>query len=246
MYEVKTAQFTGPMEKLLELIEAKHLDITRVNLAEVTGDFIAYIESMGAASQPAFLSDFIVVASRLLVIKSKTLLPSLELSEEEEGQILDLEHRLRLYREFKAGGALLEQLWKKQETFQVRPLLRSLGGQTFFYPSRQVTPAGLVSSMERLMGVMEGLFLENKTVQHTMISLQEKITELTKRLQGAAVTLKGRAKSAEKQEVIVLFLAVLHMLSNHLAAAEQTDAFGDIVVTPQASDNEQFALGNIV
>src|SRR3989344_8157637 len=101
MFEVKSEAFNGPMAKLLELIEEKQLEITRVNLATVTADFIKYIESLGEAVMPDILSDFIVVASRLLLIKSKVLLPNLELTQDEEGDILDLEHRLRIYREYK-------------------------------------------------------------------------------------------------------------------------------------------------
>jgi len=89
-YEVKLEQFTGPLNKLLELIEARKLEITALNLAEVTEDFINYIRSLEKGADPEILADFIVVASRLILIKSKTLLPSLELTEEEEGEIKDL------------------------------------------------------------------------------------------------------------------------------------------------------------
>ena len=66
----------------------------------------------------------------------------------------------------------------------------------------------------------------------TVITLQEKIAELTKRLtEASSVTMKGTVSKKERGEMIVLFLAVLHMLANRLAEVEQSDQFGDIVVS---------------
>lgn len=65
MFEAKTGEFAGPMEKLLELIEERKIEISRVNLAGVTGDFIAYVEKLGESVSPTILSDFVVIASRL-------------------------------------------------------------------------------------------------------------------------------------------------------------------------------------
>ena len=112
MYQVKVLDFAGPMEKLLELIEAKKLDITRISLAEVTADFLKYIHSLTKTDKtqtgaedfsvsqrsvgvsprlvgvsPRVLADFLVVASQLILIKSKAILPDVELSEEEEESI---------------------------------------------------------------------------------------------------------------------------------------------------------------
>lgn len=162
---------------------------------------------------------------------------------------MDLEHRLRLYREFKAGGVLLKALWDKNAQLYSRPLLRSLGEQSFFYPSKQVTTDRLREAIENLLHVMAGLVPEARTVHGTMVTLQEKIAELTKRLQSSAnVTLKGSISKKDKEEVIVLFLAVLHMLANRLADVEQGDMFGDMVIThntQHTTDNEDFAVGQI-
>jgi len=257
MFNVNQEAFSGPMEKLLELIEERHIEISRVNLATVTGDFISYIEKMGEVVSPTIISDFVVVASRLLVLKSKMLLPTLELTSEEEEDILDLEHRLKLYREFSARGGsssgdktasqYVQLLWNKNLQSFARPLLKSFGdtpgaadGKKFFYPSEQATTDGLRSAAEKLLHVMAGLIPEQRTVRGTIVTLQEKIIELTNRLQGTTgVTMRGRVSKKEKEEVIVLFLAVLHMLANRLADVEQGDAFGDITVSrSQVVDND--------
>lgn len=230
-FEVKTEAFSGPMAKLLELIEEKQLEITRVNLATVTENFIRYIEGLGEGVSPDILSDFIVVAARLLLIKSKVLLPTLELTDEEEGDILDLEYRLKIYREFKNASQHIKNLWDKNHIAHTRPLLASLGETSFFYPSPQLTTERLTSAMESLFAVLKGLIPETKGVRMTVVTLQEKIAELTKRLgEAASITMKGTASRKERGEIIVLFLAVLHMLANRLADVEQNGQFGDIVV----------------
>ena len=68
-YEVKLDHFSGPLEKLLELIEEKHLEVTVVNLSKVTGDFLDYLKNLDESSKhPSVLADFIVIASKLLLI----------------------------------------------------------------------------------------------------------------------------------------------------------------------------------
>ena len=88
-YEFKTEQFSGPIEKLLELIEEKKMEITELNLADVTADFLKYLEKLESV-ESRLLADFIVVASKLLLIKSKAILPGLPITEEEEKDIKDL------------------------------------------------------------------------------------------------------------------------------------------------------------
>src|SRR5258706_15754469 len=99
-YELKIEQYEGPLEKLLQLIEERKLAITEISLAAVTDDFLKYLETM-LEVPPGVLADFIVVASRLVLIKSKSLLPELPLTEEEEEDIKDLEQRLLLYKRLK-------------------------------------------------------------------------------------------------------------------------------------------------
>jgi segregation and condensation protein A len=250
MYEVKSEAFSGPMEKLLSLIEERQLEITRVSLAQVTGDFIAYVESLDGDVHSGYLSDFVVIASRLLVIKSKVLLPSLTLTKEEEGDIADLEHRLVIYREFSSKGtsasggknaaAHLLDLWKQNRISFAKPFLSVLGQQEFFYPPKDLDRDDLHQSFESLARVLSGLVVETKTVKQNVVTLQEKIHELTQRLSNMThVTVKGRASAAEKQEVIVMFLAVLHMLSGRLADATQEGMFGDIIIKKQDAQHPQ-------
>src|SRR3989344_3177572 len=112
-YELKLDTFQGPLEKLLELIESKELEITRLNLAEVTADFLAYVRSLEEIDSRV-LADFITVAARLILIKSHALLPQLALTEEEEEDIADLERRLKLYKEFRVVERAIANSWDKR------------------------------------------------------------------------------------------------------------------------------------
>src|SRR3989344_2344019 len=145
-YEVKLDKFSGPLEKLLELIEARELEITLINLGKVTGDFLDYLKSLSEESKhPSVLADFVVVASRLLLIKSKAILPSLELTEEEETDIKDLESRLKIYKEFKSAAIAMNALWDKNRHSYGRELFSNL--PRVFYPSKNLTIQALKDNL---------------------------------------------------------------------------------------------------
>src|SRR3990167_7246611 len=91
--KIKLEQFEGPLDLLLTLIEEQKIDITQVSLSQVTEQFLQYV-STARGMHPEELADFLVVAAKLLFIKSKTLLPSLHI-EEEDG---DLEKQLKMYK----------------------------------------------------------------------------------------------------------------------------------------------------
>ncbi len=237
MFELRHDYYVGPMEKLLQLVEERQLEISRVNLAAVTADFIAYVQQLGETATAELLSDFIVVAARLLVIKSKELVPDLTLTDEEESQIIDLEYRLKLYREFKAAGVELKKMWDGNRQLLVRPFLSGTKDASVFYPSAQITQQSLHGALEQLLRVMADLAPETRTVAAGgMVTLQQKMAELTDRLkQQMSFTIQGRVTKEQKQEVIVLFLAVLHLLAGRLAEVSQEDQFGEITVSAAVS-----------
>src|SRR3989344_6417005 len=104
-YTVKTEAFEGPLDLLLELVTKRKLFVNDVSLSQVTDDFISYIDQHEEfpISESA---EFILGASTLMLIKSRSLLPMLQLTEEEEESIHELENRLAIYAKVKelAGG----------------------------------------------------------------------------------------------------------------------------------------------
>ena len=102
-YEIKTPIFQGPFGLLLDLVEKRKLFINDLSLASVTDDYLRYVSELsrlGEKLNHSEVSSFIAVAATLILIKSKSLLPNLSLSGEEESDIKNLEERLRLYQEF--------------------------------------------------------------------------------------------------------------------------------------------------
>lgn len=230
MFELNTEQFQGPLDKLLELIEARRLEVTAIALAEVTEEFIAYVNTLQRVG-PDVLADFVVVASRLVLMKSKALLPNLELTGEEEREIADLEARLALYREFRAAGAGLTDMFKELPQSLTRELLK--GAPPIFYPSSELTARMLYGAMRNACAALE-MFLpkDEARVKRALVTVEEKIHELMDRFAAAASqSFKSLAEKKSRGEIVALFLAVLHLVRHHGVAVEQREQFGDMIIT---------------
>lgn len=228
-YELRLEQFSGPLEKLLELIEERQMEITELSLAEITADFLQYLKNIEAV-EPRLLADFVAVAAQLLLIKSKALLPGIKLTSEEEEKIKDLEGRLLFYKNFKPAISYLKQLSENKKVSISRPLFS--GRPAFFYPSENI-------KIEELHKVIRTIFEslaeipEKQTIKSSLITLEEKIEEIMKRIKIISTSnLKFKELTAEKSrsEIIVMFLAVLHLLTNQLIRIEQKRGFEEIVI----------------
>jgi segregation and condensation protein A len=227
VYELEIGEFRGPLDKLLELIDERKLEITRLNLAQVTGDFIIYLETLTEVSHKE-LAEFVVVASKLVLIKSYALLPEFGLSEEEEGDIAELERRLKLYKEFRLAEKNILELWNSHRTVS-RPFLASVPAG--FYLTETVKPAQLRQYFEQLVEMVQELKkLETKEV--AVVNLEEKIVELMQKVKSIMQTSFGNLMGkSERSEVIVMFLALLHLLKDNRIGVIQNEVFGDIIIS---------------
>ncbi len=233
-YEVKLSKFQGPLEKLLELIEDKKLQINEISLAVVTTDFLKYLEE----SKPDYgvLADFISIASRLILVKSKSLLPGMELTEEEEGDIKDLAHRLELYKEFKVARGHFEMLWKSKATSRSRVYMGTLDSVRVFYPGSRVTKDSLLESVQRIFESLEKISKETETIKDKIVTLEEKIKEVIGRVKDLGETsLNKLSETKNKAEIVVIFLAILHLAREQLIHLEQDGHFSDIMIKHQES-----------
>lgn len=224
-YELSLQEFKGPLDKLLELIEEKKLEITKINLATVTADFLNYLNSLKNVS-PKVLADFISIASRLILIKSHMLLPTLALTEEEKTEISDLEDRLRLYKEFKAAEKNVKALWAKKVSYTRDYLLESKEG---FYLSQTIFPDELKALVEKICQELIVIFPKIDSGEIRLINFEEKIQELLTRVtKTAEANFSEVTKGRNRTEVVVLFLAVLHLLKDSLIKVSQEGKFADI------------------
>lgn len=236
-YQIKTPMYAGPIEKLLELIEMRELDITRVSLSEVTADFLNYVRTLSQID-PRSLSDFLVVAARLVLIKSKALLPSLPLSEEEEEDIHDLERRLELYRQFKKASKNIESLWKNKSASFGRELFNFTNVRVF-YPSENLTQSALSEGIKKLLTTLNRFAeVHQATIKRTIVSLETKIQELVNYFNAEKGTSRFSELAKNREEAIVLFLAVLHLIKDRILHVEQESQFSDIIMKSRPTDQE--------
>ncbi len=229
-YKIKTDQFEGPLDLLLELIEKEKLDVTRFSIAGVADDFLKFIENNSRINLNN-LSEFLLTASQLILIKSKALLPLFDFTEEEEEDIVDLEMRLLEYKKFKEASIEINKLFassrkcfsrKEQEKIDFRKFVNPrLKGEVLFDLYKKA-----------VIEVPEEEDIAEK-VMEKVVSLEEKMVELKtsleKRIKIAfAETIKN---ASGKIDVIVTFLAMLEMVKQKSVMVEQKELFSDILLT---------------
>lgn len=229
MEKVKLAQFEGPLDLLLNLIEERQLDITQLALAEVTEQFLQYIKQL-TQIDPTTLADFLAIAAKLLVIKSKAILPTLEIENEEEDAGVDLESKLLLYKQFKEIAKYLKSLDGKRNQSWTRSI--AFEERINFFPDPNVTTTELHNA---ILAILQGLKeLDNlpKAKVKEAISIQEKIDHLRDSLsQQMETKLSDLLKGAKnKSEMIVTFLALLELIKQKIFVADQETLFAEVVI----------------
>jgi len=225
-YQLKTEKFCGPIEKLLELIEDKKMEITEVSLAEVVADFLNYLKTI-EKKEPRMLADFIVVASRLILIKSKALLPTLELNEEEKEDIKDLEDRLKRYAEFKPAMAIFKKLFEADNFSVSRQFLNN--HEPIFYPADNFNIYSMQTAMKNIFEVFNQLTIETQKIEPELIKLEDKINEIIKKIESGIAKFSDVTKEKSRREIVILFLALLHLLKEQLIKVEQNEGENDII-----------------
>lgn len=226
IFQARLEQFQGPLDVLLQLIEKDDLDISKVSLANVTEDYLAYVEQLDA-SRTAEIADFLVIAARLVYLKSKLLLPE-EIGEEEDGTAL--EDQLRLYKRFMDAAYELEGRYGSGMIAYFRESVPLTGE---FVEPKGVTDRLLEQVMQRLVGVhtkrreiMERVQMANG------ISIEESIARIRALLEGskrfAFHHLLG--KNADRAERIVHFLALLELVKQRHVRVMQKSLFEEIQI----------------
>lgn len=228
-YSVKTEVFEGPLDLLLSLIEKRKLFINDISLSKVADDFIAYINNL-EQFPVAESAQFILIASTLLLIKSKSLLPTLNLTIEEESSIQDLEERLKVYQRIKELSIHVKGLFGVKVIFE-KSHQRVI--EPIFSPDTSMTIPGLLQSIKDVLEHMPKKEHLPKAVVKKVISLEEMIVSLTDRIQSNIKMSfhefsKGGKQKEEKVHVIVSFLAMLELVKQGVILVNQEQDFGDI------------------
>lgn len=228
-FQIKQEKFEGPLELLVQLIEREKLSISEVSLARVTEDYIRYVKSFEKLD-PEALAGFLVIAAQLMLIKSRSLLPSLKFSEEEEASLGELEQRLSQYQRIRA---LAEGLKKRGgQRLLIASRESYFGMNSVFYPPPNLT---LDTMREAFIGFLAALPKFEKLVRDKIkriISLEERMRHIQTFLQQTleqkfSDIIKG---AKEKIDVIISFLAILELAKQKFIELKQEELFQDIVV----------------
>ncbi len=227
LYEVVANNFKGPIHKLLEFIEEKKYEITEINLAEITGDFLEYLKIV-ENKEPRLLSDFIAVAAKLVLIKSKSLIPDLRLTPEEEEGIKDLENRLKLYKAIKIAEKNFSDLWLSEKTSFMRdPFI--LKRSPVFTPSPDITAVSLLHAITTLQS--SSVALKTQYEKYETVNFAAYVEELILRINQSASDFNSITGNRKKKEVIILFLALLQLLKDNKVSITQDTSFSAITIT---------------
>jgi segregation and condensation protein A len=230
-YQVALPVFEGPLDLLLHLIEREELDITQVSLAQITNQYLEYLAQL-SERDPDNLADFLVVAAKLLLIKSRVLLPQPPplLAPEEEDVGEDLVRQLIEYKRFKEAARWLQEL----DDQGLRSYIRLAGTPTL----EPAVDLGDVSLDDLLEAVREVLAIKppapsvNGAVPPTTMTIVDQMALIEQETaRGKPVSFRRLlARSASRLEVVVTLLALLEMVKQLRVAMRQDRLFGDIQI----------------
>lgn len=238
-YTVQLPVFEGPLDLLLHLIERAELDITRVALAQVTDQFLGYLHQM-EEHRMDLAAAFVVIAARLLQIKSEALLPrpvEREVGEEDPGEALA--RQLRMYKLFKEVAQLLH----RREAANLRTFLR-LAPPPRVAPKFDFTRTTL--EMLRHAAVVALTVRPELPPLGTMVAppkvtIRDQIRRIVTSIRGEGrVFFHKMMRDVETRiEVVVAFLAMLELVKRRQVTARQSDLFGEIEIIPTETFSDQ-------
>ncbi len=232
-YKVKTENFEGPLDLLLDLVSKRKLFINDVSLAQVADDFIKYLEDPElqeveyGAGKMGEMAEFIVIASTLMLIKSRSLLPMIQLTEEEEESIQDLEDRLETYARVKDLAAGIKSIFGKKIIFEKTPNKNPV---VVFSPDSKTDTVNLLAALERVIESLPKKEALPKVTVKKVVSLEEMMERLAERISRASRMnfkdfhgVKGKLDYEKKVSIIVGFLAMLELVKRGAIQVTQSD-----------------------
>jgi segregation and condensation protein A len=244
-YQIQLPVFEGPLDLLLHLVEREELDITTIALVRVTDQYLAYLAEL-ERRQVKELADFLVVAAKLLLIKSRALLPRPPaLSPEEEDVGEDLVRQLQAYKRFKEIAELLHERERQglHSYVRVAPMPR-------LEPQLDV---GNVSLNDLLAYVQEALdALPAPPVGEVVAPIAVTIDQQIARIEGQ-LTRRRQVRFREflsgvstRIEIIVTLWAVLELVKQKRARVQQEELFGEIFIEQEIPDPEDLGARELV
>ncbi|MBE0696979.1 MAG: segregation/condensation protein A [Anaerolineaceae bacterium] len=233
-YRVNTPVYEGPLDLLLQLIERAELNITTLALAQVTDQYLAHLRQM-QEQNAAEVSGFLVIAARLLQIKSAALLPKLAIEqvvEEEEDPGEALARQLITYKRFKELASVLVQ----RDADNLRTYLRVAPPPIKVEPKLDlsgVTLQDLLQAARDIFFSKPNLPALSRVVSIPRVTIREKIRAILDSLHELGKIPFGYfiRQNGDRLEIVVTFLAMLELIKRSVVEASQPELFGLIEVT---------------
>ncbi len=220
-------EFEGPLELLLTLIEQHRLPITRVSLAQVADQYLAQVRALPELNAD-LLADFLAIAGKLLLLKSRALLLVDEPDPVAEEAATDLEERLATYRIFRAAAEHLHAL--EQQGRRTYPATREPVASATPAPLAPITPQELLATLKRLHAAAVPRPAEPALAAR--VGVDEKAAHILQALRSLGQVPFRDVAGASVDEVIATFLAVLELFRRGLAYVKQPTPYGDLLITP--------------
>ncbi len=226
--DVKIEQFEGPYDLLIELAKQEKVKLSEVSLSSLTQSFITYMEEARIPAE--VVASFVSVASTLLLIKARQVLP--KLTPEEDDEVNDFEERIALYQKYRDAAEVLGLRWN------IQPLLPAhfFAEGEYNVPTRDapmpvISATLLADAMRACIGkippppqVRAHLTPRGRSLAQLLHLFQDRLTR-TKNL-----IFQETMRDATPQEQAVSFLAVLEMARNQEVTLEQQEAFGTLIL----------------
>ncbi len=241
-YRVELETFSGPLDLLLYLVRRTEVDVVDLPVATITAQFLSFLDVLQFLDLDV-VGDFIVVASTLIEIKSRRVLPHAdeEVVDEpiaEDHARSELITRLLEYKRYKAAaGALEERAAEWQQRF---PRLSDdrphVGRDHAADPIREVELWDLVSALSRVL--QKKIVEETSAIRYdeTPIAVYSERIANKVREAGRVPFSEFFEHTNERSKIIGIFLAILELLRHHGFRAEQVDAYGEIYVLPPPAE----------
>lgn len=230
-YTVRLPLFEGPLDLLLHLIQKNELDITAISLALVADQFIAHLQAIGQV-QADVIADFLAVAAKLLLIKSRLLLPKPPVAEDddEEDPAEQLAQRLRAYKKFKQAASYLRDLEATGRRCYVRVAPPPAMELRIDWESLSLDE--LIAALQRVLERDEDLQPAGSVVPVRKITVREKIAWIEQLIsEGRPVPFQRVVgKAGGRIEIVVSLWAVLEMIKRGQLRAHQSQLFGEILL----------------
>ena len=244
-YKVSTEVYEGPLDLLLHLIEQAELDITKLSLAKVTDQFFIYLKSI-PQSDPTEVSEFLVIAAKLVFIKSAVLIPSSNennTSEYEEEDLGDqLAKQLIEYKKIKEKA-----LWLRMRQEQGMRCYYRLAPPIRINEKLDLQGASIYDLVDYLLDTFfqhENITPLSDVVTITTLTLKKCISDIVKVLRSDKVCSFNELlpNNYSRLDLLVTFLAILELIKNHSVEAKQDNLFTNISLKVTDQISEEFDL----